>query len=114
MTDIVEVASGEIQIIEVASGSVEIIEVAIQGPPGINGPTDHGALTGLSDDDHVLYHTDARGDARYSPLAHAHAGIYEPANAPSAYQQHGQPAQCHGGAIRGRCDGNSSRLDRHS
>lgn len=81
MTDIVEVASGEIQIIEVASGSVEIIEVAIQGPPGINGPTDHGALTGLSDDDHVLYHTDARGDARYSPLAHAHAGIYEPANA---------------------------------
>lgn len=29
------------------------------------GVTDHGALTGLSDDDHPQYHTDARGDARY-------------------------------------------------
>ncbi len=28
-------------------------------------PTDHGALSGLSDDDHSQYHTDARGDARY-------------------------------------------------
>jgi hypothetical protein len=27
--------------------------------------TDHGALTGLSDDDHPQYHNDARGDARY-------------------------------------------------
>ncbi len=31
--------------------------------------TDHGALTGLSDDDHSQYHTDARGDLRYAPLA---------------------------------------------
>lgn len=29
------------------------------------GVTDHGALTGLSDDDHPQYHNDARGDARY-------------------------------------------------
>lgn len=29
------------------------------------GVTDHGALSGLSDDDHPQYHTDARGDARY-------------------------------------------------
>lgn len=29
------------------------------------GVTDHGALTGLADDDHTQYHTDARGDARY-------------------------------------------------
>lgn len=27
--------------------------------------TDHGALTGLADDDHTFYHTDVRGDARY-------------------------------------------------
>lgn len=27
--------------------------------------TDHGALSGLADDDHTQYHTDARGDARY-------------------------------------------------
>lgn len=33
------------------------------------GVTDHGALTGLADDDHSQYHTDARGDARYPPLA---------------------------------------------
>jgi hypothetical protein len=31
--------------------------------------TDHGGLTGLGDDDHSQYHTDARGDARYAPLA---------------------------------------------
>jgi hypothetical protein len=36
---------------------------------GGGGVTDHGALTGLSDDDHTQYHNDARGDARYPPLA---------------------------------------------
>ena len=34
-----------------------------------SGVTDHGALTGLADDDHTQYHTDARGDARYAPTA---------------------------------------------
>lgn len=33
--------------------------------PEPSGVTDHGALTGLSDDDHPQYHNDARGDARY-------------------------------------------------
>jgi hypothetical protein len=33
-----------------------------------SGVTDHGALTGLADDDHTQYHTDARGDARYAPI----------------------------------------------
>lgn len=33
-------------------------------PPDTN-TTDHGALTGLADDDHSQYHNDARGDARY-------------------------------------------------
>lgn len=33
------------------------------------GVTDHGLLTGLADDDHAQYHTDARGDARYWALA---------------------------------------------
>jgi len=32
------------------------------------GVTDHGALTGLSDDDHSQYHNDSRGDARYEPI----------------------------------------------
>lgn len=30
---------------------------------------DHGDLVGLSDDDHLLYHTDARGDVRYHTRA---------------------------------------------
>lgn len=34
-------------------------------PTGDGGVTDHGALTGLSDDDHPQYHNDERGDARY-------------------------------------------------
>lgn len=45
---------------------------------GGGGVTDHGALTGLADDDHTQYHTDARGDARYSLLAHNHSGTYQP------------------------------------
>ena len=32
---------------------------------GGSGVTDHGDLTGLTDDDHGQYHTDARGDAKY-------------------------------------------------
>lgn len=34
-------------------------------PPGGSGSSDHGALTGLADDDHTQYHNDLRGDARY-------------------------------------------------
>lgn len=37
-----------------------------------SGVTDHGVLTGLTDDDHTQYHNDARGDARYSLLSHTH------------------------------------------
>lgn len=36
---------------------------------GGGGVTDHGALTGLADDDHSQYHNDARGDARYGERA---------------------------------------------
>jgi hypothetical protein len=35
------------------------------------GVSDHGALTGLSDDDHPQYLNNARGDLRYAPLASA-------------------------------------------
>jgi hypothetical protein len=47
----------------------------ITGPPGTGGSgvTDHGALTGLADDDHPQYHNDARGDARYDALGSAAA-----------------------------------------
>jgi hypothetical protein len=43
--------------------------------------TDHGALSGLADDDHTQYHTDARGDARYSLLGHDHNADYQPLDA---------------------------------
>jgi hypothetical protein len=39
------------------------ITAASNGTGG--GVTDHGNLTGLGDDDHSIYHTDARGDIRY-------------------------------------------------
>ena len=39
---------------------------------GGGGVSDHGALTGLEDDDHSQYHNDARGDSRYSQLGHTH------------------------------------------
>lgn len=42
------------------------------GGNGGGGVTDHGNLTGLTDDDHLQYHTDARGDARYSRTFHTH------------------------------------------
>ena len=35
--------------------------------------TDHGAMTGLSDDDHPQYFNQSRGDARYSLSTHTHA-----------------------------------------
>ncbi|MES2598604.1 MAG: hypothetical protein V4662_24935 [Verrucomicrobiota bacterium] len=44
--------------------------LGLDGPLGV---TDHGALTGLADDDHPQYHNDVRGDARYSLLGHGHA-----------------------------------------
>lgn len=62
----------------------ERIQVSlVRGGTG-GGVTDHGALTGLEDDDHPQYHTDARGDARYSRTTHDHAGDYDPAGAASA------------------------------
>jgi hypothetical protein len=41
--------------------------------------TDHGALTGLADDDHPQYYNQTRGDARYSLTGHTHLN-YAPLN----------------------------------
>ena len=46
---------------------------------GGGGVSDHGLLTGLDGDDHPQYHTDARADARYSPLGHDHDADYDAA-----------------------------------
>lgn len=52
--------------------------------PSVGGTSDHGQLQGLADDDHPQYHTDARGDARYSQLGHNHDLAYEPVGATAA------------------------------
>ncbi len=41
------------------------------------GTSDHGALTGLTDDDHSQYHNDTRGDARYYTQAQVDAAIVD-------------------------------------
>lgn len=54
--------------------TVEPVHIAVyvsEAAPSGGGVTDHGALTGLSDDDHPQYHNDSRGDARYDALGSA-------------------------------------------
>ena len=59
-----------------ASDTSSSLSLSLTGPAGPSGPAgpagpagtgggDHGALTGLGDDDHPQYHNNARGDARY-------------------------------------------------
>ncbi|MEA3370811.1 MAG: hypothetical protein U9Q40_05670, partial [Campylobacterota bacterium] len=47
--------------------------VGTLGSGGSGGVTDHGALTGLGDDDHTQYLTDARGDLKYATIDHTHS-----------------------------------------
>lgn len=42
---------------------------------GGGGVTDHGTLTGLTDDDHTQYHTDTRGDLRYYTKTESDASL---------------------------------------
>lgn len=42
---------------------------------GSGGTSDHGALEGLSDDDHPQYHNDTRGDARYYTKAQSDSAL---------------------------------------
>ena len=58
--------------------SDEDVELAYNGTAWTGfsaGVTAHSALTGLSADDHPQYLTNARGDARYTPLAPSTLGI---------------------------------------
>lgn len=68
---------------------VQMVGVVTSGGAGGGGVTDHGDLTGLSDDDHPQYLTNTRGDARYytkaqsdealsgkSDVSHIHDGRY--------------------------------------
>lgn len=50
-----------------------IISAASGGTP--SGFTDHGALSGLGDDDHTQYHNDTRGDIRYYGKAYIDSAL---------------------------------------
>lgn len=67
------------QVVEIDETHIEVVTIGTQGPPGSgtggNGVTDHGALTGLGDDDHPHYHNDARGDARYYTKTQSDAAL---------------------------------------
>lgn len=53
---------------------VELVDKKYVDDEITNHSTDHGELTGLTDDDHSQYHNDARGDARYYTKASLNAG----------------------------------------
>lgn len=53
---------------------VNVGETGLEFAAGGGGVSDHGALTGLSDDDHSQYHNDTRGDARYYTQSQLNAG----------------------------------------
>lgn len=57
------------------------------GGGGGGGVTDHGALTGLSDDDHSQYHDDARGDVRYYTKSQVDTSLSGKADNNTAYGQ---------------------------
>jgi hypothetical protein len=52
----------------ITAETLEKLQEAGSDPGSGGGVTDHGALTGLADDDHFQYLNNARGDLRYPPL----------------------------------------------
>lgn len=76
---------------------IEIIEQGPQGPQGVagtggtggvGGVTDHGALTGLLDDDHPQYLNVSRGDTRYYTKGAVDASIVSSSTADRARANH--------------------------
>lgn len=63
-------------------------------PPPAGGETDHGLLTGLSDDDHPQYFNQTRGDSRYSRTGHVH-NIEDVNNLSSALSGKAESAHTH-------------------
>jgi hypothetical protein len=71
---------------------VKSTEDGLEFAAGGGGVTDHGALTGLSDDDHTQYAladgtrgsfaaVDHDHDGDYAAIGHDHSGVYQPADA---------------------------------
>jgi hypothetical protein len=93
-----------IQQLDGLSASGESIRITVANSladgGGGGGVSDHGALTGLADDDHTQYHTDARGDARYDALGDAAAAqAAAEATAAAALTAHEAAANPHPGYL---------------
>jgi hypothetical protein len=58
--------------------------VTVTGGGGPGGVSDHGALSGLADDDHPQYHNDSRGDARYYTKSQVDTMVNNAASAQSS------------------------------
>lgn len=87
MTDILTV-NAVIQLVKVEDKQVQVVTLGTQGPPGSGGgggSSDHGALSGLEDDDHPQYHSDARGDVRYYTKPQADTQLGEKADSVHAH-----------------------------
>ena len=67
--------------IELTGSGSSITLTVTTGGGSSGGVTDHGLLTGLSDDDHTQYHNDARGDARYLQQANDLSDVDDAATA---------------------------------
>jgi len=67
LTDVATAGASDGQSLVYTSGNWGPATVSSGG-----GVTDHGLLSGLTDDDHTQYYNQSRGDARYSQTAHTH------------------------------------------
>lgn len=65
------------------------IDIAFTTNIGAGSVSDHGALAGLSDDDHPQYLTQARGDALYAPIGGGGGGTPAGANTQIQYNASG-------------------------
>jgi len=70
------------------------------GSGGSGGVTDHGALTGLADDDHPQYLTNARGDALFLTPAEGNAAYDAAGAASTAVAAHAAAADPHAVYLR--------------
>jgi hypothetical protein len=68
--------------LEQTQQAVQVLQARVGS--GGSGASDHGALTGLADDDHTQYLNNTRGDARYALLA-------APADAVTAHEAASNP-----------------------
>ena len=94
--DTAEIATGAVTVAKMDSGAATSGQVlTADGASGqtyetpSTGVTDHGALTGLADDDHSQYHNNTRGDARYTQRSN---NLSDVASAPTSFSNIKQSA----------------------